>query len=109
MSRNERLMLTAWEGRTDTEVGAALGAPLVSAAGRLRFLSYGKEFDNRVVVANRQGAVWEEGMVESCNVQFVMLPDDRQVLRVADVRIWADSSQGGQVMFACTGLLEAPR
>ncbi len=109
MSRNERLMLTAWEGRTDTEVGAALGAPLVSAAGRLRFLSYGKEFDNRVVVANRKGAVWEEGMVESCNVQFVMLPDDRQVLRVADVRIWADSSQGGQVMFACTGLLEAPR
>lgn len=109
MSRNERLMLTAWEGKTDTEVGATMGAPLVSSAGRLRFLSYGQEFDNRVVVGNRQGAVWEEGLYENCNVQFVMHPDDRNVLRVADVRIWTNSNQIGQVMFACTGLLEAPR
>ena len=29
--------------------------------------------------------------------------------RVADVRIWTNSNQIGQVMFACTGLLEAPR
>lgn len=109
MSRNERLMLSAWEGKTDTEVGAAMGAPLVSAAGKLRFLSYGKEFDNRVVVGNNKGAVWEEGLYENCNVQFVMHPDDRNVLRVADVRIWTNSNQIGQVMFACTGLLEAPR
>jgi len=110
MSRNERLMLTAWEGKTDTEVGATMGAPLVSAAGRLRFLSYGREFDNRVVVANNKGAAWEEGLYENCNVQFVMHPDDRNVLRVADVRIWTNSNQGwGGVTFACTGLLEAPR
>lgn len=109
MSRNERLMLSAWEGKTDTEVGAAMGAPLVSGAGKLRFLSYGREFDNRVVVGNRKGAVWEEGLYENCNVQFVMHPDDRNVLRVADVRIWTNSNQVGQVMFACTGLLEAPR
>jgi hypothetical protein len=109
MSRNERLMLSAWEGKSDTDVGAAMGAPLVSSAGRLRFLSYGKEFDNRVVVGNRKGAVWEEGLYENCNVQFVMLSDDKQQWRVADVRIWTDSNQVGQVMFACTGLLEAPR
>ncbi|WP_425258847.1 hypothetical protein ACPOLB_25410 [Rubrivivax sp. RP6-9] len=109
MSRNERLMLTAWEGRSDSDVGAAMGAPLVSSAGRLHFLSYGKEFDNRVVVGNRKGAVWEEGLYEHCNVQFVMLPDDRNQLRVADVRIWTNSNQGGQLVFACTGLLEAPR
>ena len=109
MSRNERLMLSAWEGKEESEVGAAMGAPVVSSAGRLRFLSYGKEFDNRVVVGNRKGAVWEAGMYESCNVQFVMLRDDKNLQRVADVRIWADSSQGGQVMFACTGLLEVPR
>lgn len=109
MSRNERLMLSAWEGKTDTEVGATMGAPLVSGAGKLRFLSYGQEFDNRVVVGNRQGAVWEEGLYENCNVQFVLHPDDRNVLRVADVRIWTNSNQIGQVMFACTGLLEAPR
>lgn len=109
LSRNERLMLSAWEGKEESEVGAAMGAPVVSSAGRLRFLSYGKEFDNRVVVGNRKGAVWEAGMYESCNVQFVMLRDDKNLQRVADVRIWADSSQGGQVMFACTGLLEVPR
>lgn len=110
MSRNERLMLTAWEGKTETEVGATMGAPLVSAAGKLRFLSYGREFDNRVVVANNKGAAWEEGLYENCNVQFVMHPDDRNVLRVADVRIWTNSNQGwGGVAFACTGLLEAPR
>jgi hypothetical protein len=109
MSRNERLMLTAWEGKTDSEVAATMGAPLVSDVGKLRFLSYGREFDNRVVVGNRQGAVWEEGLYENCNVQFVMHTDDKNTPRVADVRIWTNSNQLGQVMFACGGLLEAPR
>ncbi|HEU4457794.1 MAG TPA: hypothetical protein VFR90_01565 [Methylibium sp.] len=110
MSRSERLMLTAWEGKTDQEVAATMGAPLVSGAGSLHFMSYGKEFDNRVVVGNRKGAVWEEGLYENCNVQFVLLPDAKKLLRVADVRIWTNTNQGwGGVAFACTGLLEAPR
>lgn len=109
MSRNERLMLAAWEGKADSEVAATMGAPLVSDVGKLRFLSYGREFDNRVVVGNRQGAVWEEGLYENCNVQFVMHSDDKNTPRVADVRIWTNSNQLGQVMFACGGLLEAPR
>lgn len=109
MSRNERLMLTAWEGRPESEVAATMGAPIVSEAGGLRFLSYGREFDNRVVVGNRRGAVWEEGLYEHCNVQFVLHAHDGQVARVADVRIWTGSNQIGQVVFACTGLLEAPR
>lgn len=109
MSRNERLMLTAWEGRPESEVAATMGAPVVSEAGGLRFLSYGREFDNRVVVGNRQGAVWEEGVYEHCNVQFVLHAPDGQVARVADVRIWTGANRIGQVVFACTGLLEAPR
>ncbi len=108
LTRNESLMLSVWEGRSEAEVASALGAPAVSQSGGLRFLSYGREFDRRVVVGNRQGAVWEEGLYESCNVQFVMLADAQQVYRVGDVRIWAGSNQG-QVRFACIGLLETPR
>ena len=109
LSRNERLMLSVWEAKSDTDVGAAMGAPVVSGAGRLRFLSYGQEFDNRVVVGNRQGAVWEEGLYENCSVQFVLHPDDKDVYRVADVRIWSHSNQFGRAVFACDGLLETPR
>ena len=109
LSKNEFHMLTVWKGKTETDVGATLGAPIVSEAGKLHFLSYGKEFDNRVVVANARGAVWTEGFREHCNVQFVMHPDTKNVSRVVDVRIWASSSRIGQVMFACDGLLEVPK
>lgn len=109
MSRNERLMLTAWEAKSETEVAATMGAPISSSAGRLRFMSYGREFDNRVVVGNSKGAVWEEGFYESCNVQFVLHADTKGVFRVADVRIWTGSTQFGQIVYACGGLLEAPR
>lgn len=109
LSKNEFHMLTVWKGKTETDVGATMGAPIVSEAGKLRFLSYGKEFDNRVVVSNMQGAVWQEGFRENRNVQFVMHQDAKNVWRVVDVRIWASSSRVGQVVFACDGLLEVPK
>jgi hypothetical protein len=108
LSRNETHMLAVWEGKTETDIGAKMGAPLVTDAGELRFLSYGQEFDNRVVVGNNKGAVWEEGLYENCNVQYVMHQDDKNIFRVADVRIWTDSNQIGQVVFACDGLLDVP-
>lgn len=108
LSRNERHMLTVWEGKTEQDVAAKMGAPIVSEAGKLHFFSYGQEFDNRVIVGNRQGAVWEEGVYEHCSVQYVLHPDDKNVFRVVDVRIWANSSQFGQVVFACDGLLDVP-
>jgi hypothetical protein len=108
LSRNETHMLAAWEGKTEQDVAAQMGAPIVSSAGNLHFFSYGQEFDNRVIVGNRQGAVWEEGLYEHCNVQYVLHPDDKKVFRVADVRIWANSNRIGQVVFACDGLLEVP-
>jgi hypothetical protein len=109
LSRNESLMLSVWEAKPEREVAITMGAPVVSDVGGLRFLSYGQEFDNRVIVGNRQGAVWEEGLYENCSVQFVLHRDDKNTFRVADVRIWADSNRIGQVVFACNGLLETPR
>lgn len=108
LSRNETHMLAVWEGKTEQDVAAKMGAPIVSSAGNLHFLSYGQEFDNRVIVGNRQGAVWEEGLYEHCNVQYVLHPDDKNIFRVADVRIWTGSNRIGQVVFACDGLLDVP-
>ena len=107
LSRNEGLMLSVWEGKTESDVATKMGAPVVSYAGDLHFLSYGQEFDNRVVVGNKY-AVWEEGVYEHCNVQYVLHADEKQVFRVADVRIWTSSTQLGQVRFACDGLLDVP-
>lgn len=107
LSRNETLMLSVWEGKTENDVAAKMGAPIVSNAGSLRFFSYGQEFDNRVIVGNKY-AVWEQGVYEHCNVQYVLHPDDKTVFRVADVRIWTSSTQLGKVRFACDGLLDVP-
>ena len=107
VSPNETHMLAVWEGKTEQDVAVKMGAPVVSSAGNLHFLSYGQEFDNRVVVGNRY-AVWEEGVYEHCNVQYVLHPDDKNVFRVADVRIWTSSTQLGKVRFACDGLLDVP-
>lgn len=109
LSRNETAMLSVWEGKSETEVAATMGAARTSQSGELRFMTYGREFDNRVIVGSRKGAVWEEGLYENCNVQFVLLPDEQRIYRVADVRIWTQSNQIGQVRFACHGLLETPR
>ncbi len=108
LSRNESNMLILWEGKTEQDVAATMGAPIITDAGDLHFMSYGQEFDNRVVVGNMQGAAWEEGLYENCNVQFILHPDNNNILRVVDVRIWTNSNQIGQVIFACDGLLEAP-
>lgn len=108
LSRNENNMLIVWKGKTETDVASKMGAPMIADAGDLRFLNYGKEYDNRVTVANNRGAVWEEGLYENCNVQFVLYPDAQNVWRVVDVRINTNSNQLGAVIFACSGLIEAP-
>jgi len=46
-----------------------MGAPIVTNAGALRFLRYGREYDNRAVVANCKAAVREEGVYENCSVR----------------------------------------
>ena len=108
LSRNERNMLTVWEGESETDIAAKMGSPVYVDVGQLRFLSYGNEYDNRVTIANNKGAVWEEGLYENCNVQFVLHADSKNLFRVADVRITANSNQIGAVVFACDGLLDTP-
>ena len=108
LTRRERNMLGVWEGKTDQDVALKMGAPISSRAGDLLFLSYGKEFDNRVIVANGQGAVWEEGLYEHCNVQFVLYLDAKNLFRVVDVKIWTGGNRLGQTGFVCDGLLEEP-
>lgn len=108
LSRNERHMLTVWEGKSETDVAAKMGSPVYADAGQLRFLNYGNEYDNRVVIANNKGAVWEEGLYENCNVQFVLHADSKKQFRIADVRITTNSNQIGAVVFACDGLLDVP-
>ncbi len=108
LTRRERNMLGVWEGKTDQDVALKMGAPISSRAGDLLFLSYGKEFDNRVIVANGQGAVWEEGLYEHCNVQFILHLDAKNIFRVVDVKIWTGGNRIGQSGFACDGLLEEP-
>lgn len=101
-------MLGVWEGKTDQDVALKMGAPISSRAGDLLYLTYGKEFDNRVIVANGKGAVWEEGLYEHCNVQFILYLDAKNIFRVVDVKIWTGGNRLGQTMFACDGLLEEP-
>jgi hypothetical protein len=108
LTRRERNMLGVWEGKTDQDVALKMGAPISSRAGDLLFLSYGKEFDNRVIVANGHGAVWEEGLYEHCNVQFILHLDAKNIFRVVDVKIWTGGNRIGQSGFACDGLLEEP-
>ena len=85
-------MLMAWQGKTEDQVAARMGRPYITEAGNLRFLSYGQQFDNRVVVRNSTGATWEEGLATSCDIQFVTIPDDNGVRRVADIRLSVDST-----------------
>ncbi len=108
LTRRERNMLGVWEGKTDQDVALKMGAPISSRAGDLLYLTYGKEFDNRVIVANGKGAVWEEGLYEHCNVQFILYLDAKNIFRVVDVKIWTGGNRLGQTMFACDGLLEEP-
>lgn len=108
LTRRERNMLGVWEGKTDQDVALKMGAPISSRAGDLLFLTYGNEFDNRVVVANGQGAVWEEGLYAHCNLQFVLYLDSKSIFRVVDVKIWAGGNGRGPTTFTCADLMEEP-
>ena len=103
-------MLMAWQGKTEDEVAAKMGRPYITEAGNLRFLSYGQQFDNRVIVSDSNGATWEEGLSTSCDIQFVTIPDGNGIWRVADIRLNVDSSNmmATNSNIACSDLKQAP-
>ena len=103
-------MLNVWQGKTEDEVAAKMGRPFVTNSGNVRFLSYGQQLSNRVVVTNSKGGSWEEGLSTSCDVQFVTIPDGNGVRRVADIRLNVDSSNimATHSEVACSKLMQAP-
>ena len=103
-------MLNVWQGKTEDEVAAKMGRPHITSSGNVRFLSYGQQFSNRVVVTNSKGGSWEEGLSTSCDVQFVTIPDGNGVRRVADIRLNVDSSNimATHSEVACSKLMQAP-
>jgi hypothetical protein len=106
----ESVMLKVWQAKTEDEVAAKMGRPSITNVGEVRFLSYGQQFDNRVVVTTSSGASWEEGLYTACDVQFVTIPDGNGVHRVADIRLSIDSSNitATNSSVACSRLLETP-
>lgn len=105
-------LISVWQGKPEEDVVAKMGRPFVSDSGNLRILSYGQQYDNRVLVGSTSGATWVEGTYMACDVQFVTIPDKNGVRRVADVRISVDSNTpgwgGASTSEACSGLLQAP-
>ena len=105
-------LLMVWQAKPEEDVVAKMGRPLISDSGDLRILSYGQQYDNRVLVGSTSGATWVEGTFMACDVQFVTIPDKNGVRRVADVRISVDSNKpgwgGAGTGEACGELLQAP-
>lgn len=109
-SKTETAMILAWQGKDERDVVIAMGAPNVSEAGGVRFLSYGQDYDSRYVVQRVvTGATWTEGVYKSCNIQFVLIPDAQAQYRVADVVVSAFRSGDGWAPDLCSEMTEAPR
>lgn len=105
LNRFEVHLIQVWLGKTETEVVTKMGNPIVNEAGTMRFLDYANEFNNKSVVMDmKSGAAWEEGIYSRCNFQFIFIPDQSSVWRVADVRVWAS----GDSSFTCSGFAEVP-
>jgi hypothetical protein len=106
----ESKMLQVWQAKSEDDVIGRMGRPHFSDTGKLHFLSYSQEFDNRVVVGSSSGEVWEEGLYTNCDVQFVTMADSRGTYRVADIVLSIDSSNimATNSRDACRALLNTP-
>ncbi len=109
LNRAEAQLIMVWQGRNERDVVAAMGTPNLTSAGDLRILSYGQQFDNRVVVQNlKSGAAWEEGIYMNCAVDYILMPGPGGEPLVADVRVSVDSNNLASSGQACSGILEVP-
>lgn len=108
-SNVETMMNQVWLTRTEAEVVEAIGRPVVTDAGGARFLSYAKQYDDRYIVRNlASGQEWVDGIYQSCDLDFALIPDSKGVMRVADVVVKARSNAGGSTLGICRGLLDVP-
>jgi len=110
VSRTEANLLRVWLSKTEQDVVAANGAPVVRQAGIARTLSYGQTFDNQVMWQNvASGATFTSGGYKSCNVRYVLIPDNGGVFRVADVNVFGGTGGDARGMSnPCTDILNVP-
>lgn len=110
VSSTEQSLISVWLGKNEGDVVAAMGAPNVSEAGVLRFLTYFREYDGRYALVRPGGEVVStQGLYESCRAQFVLKPDGAGgAMRVADVVVDEQRSGPGRA-YVCSEVLNAPR
>ncbi|MEI2456442.1 hypothetical protein [Lysobacter firmicutimachus] len=109
VSATEQTMISVWLGKNESDVVTAMGAPAVSEAGGMRYLTYAREYDNRFALVTAGGDhISTQGLYESCQAQFVLKPDASGAMRVADVVVEENRSGPGRA-YVCSGLLNAPR
>lgn len=109
VSSTEQSLISVWLGKNENDVVAAMGAPNVTEAGGLRFLTYFKEYDARYALVRPGGEVVStQGLYESCQAQFVLKPDSGGALRVADVVVDETRSGPGRA-YVCSEILNVPR
>ncbi|WP_422506179.1 hypothetical protein [Stenotrophomonas sp. GZD-301] len=110
LKRSESILIQVWAGKTEQEVVAANGNPVVRQAGIARTLSYGQSFDNRVMWQNlATGATYDGGGYKTCNVRYVLIPDSAGMLRVADVNVFGEARGDTRGLGdACADILNVP-
>lgn len=109
ISGTEQTMISVWLGKNESDVVAAMGAPVVSEAGGLRYLTYARDYDSRFALVTAGGDhISTQGLYESCQAQFVLKPDASGAVRVADVVVEENRSGPGRA-YVCSSLLNAPR
>jgi hypothetical protein len=109
VSSTEQSLISVWLGKNEGDVVAAMGAPDVSEAGGLRFLTYFREYDGRYALVRPGGEIVStQGLYESCRAQFVLKPDNGGAMRVADVVVDEQRSGPGRA-YVCSEILNAPR
>lgn len=109
ISGTEQTMISVWLGKSESDVVAAMGAPVVSEAGGLRYLTYAREYDSRFALVTAGGDhISTQGLYESCQAQFVLKADASGAVRVADVVVEENRSGPGRA-YVCSSLLNAPR
>lgn len=110
VSSTEQSLISVWLGKNEGDVVAAMGAPDVSEAGGLRFLTYFREYDGRYALVRPGGEIVStQGLYESCRAQFVLKSDGAGgAMRVADVVVDEQRSGPGRA-YVCSEVLNAPR
>lgn len=105
LNKIERILLPAWESQSRDELRQDFGDPVRVEQGQAGsiYLTYLGIFDNRNLVQTTRrlsstvmfNEMMQTGYYKDCQVQFIMIPDNGGIMRVADVRVEAWHSQKG--------------